>query len=609
MLQAGYRPGVSEPQHAGKDGRRFSSGGARPQPAGSAGGVPDHPPRPEMESCSKEQRALLGRIEKRCKTKLAILQAASRAVASKKEGTERSSEATGPDRPSRPEMRTSQTKAAQKTAAPVSVEAATSAKVQASSQGVAKPARGCPRETHGSSRPSPASGSKPPGRCLAAIPEGHESEESVSQERSRSPARGSAGKAGVKRKDPPRQPRNAEYRKKDRQPTGSRAPEEVAPKKPVASGHKEEHQGNARKVDRSDSSESYSSAIHEAVYQTREAQSRVKKLQDRRDKHRASKAEERKRRAKPKAKRRRRRQRIDGPESQSSYSYSYSESESDETERKHRRRGRAREPSPAPTSSHSEEEDSDDSRQKERRSRSRSDRRRQEEGQKALTKEVPPPWTKEGAFLQKGGKKGRGRAAKAMGPGDYRHAYSEHGFHRQKGSSASFQHTRSGTLTEADRDMPATASEWMVEQERKQRYHQFINDWHHPKHWPAEYYDQEWTICPPRVKGKDWDLFREAIGEVFTFHQRGFTFVGSDPRHPLKQHWKPHPCSSNEAKGKKGQKGGRKDHAGGPYGAQHPDGKGCRAERDAENAEDHGKTGKEGQPCKGWFSAEEDSGP
>jgi hypothetical protein len=196
-----------------------------------------------------------------------------------------------------------------------------------------------------------------------------------------------------------------------------------------------------------------------------------------------------------------------------------------------------------------------------------------------------------------------------MGPGDYRHAYAEHGFHRQKGSSASFQHTRSGTLTEADREAPATASEWMVEQERKQRYHQFINDWHHPKHWPAEYYDREWTLCPPRVEGKDWDLFREAIGEVFTFHQRGFTFVGSDPRHPLKQHWKPHPGSSNEAKGKKGKKGGRKNHAGGPYGAQHPDGTGCRAERDAEDAEDHGKTGKEGQACKGWFSAKEDSGP
>jgi hypothetical protein len=444
---------------------------------------------------------------------------------------------------------------------------------------------------------------------LSAIPEGHESEVSVSQGRGRSPARGSAGKAGVKRKEPPRQPRSDEYRKQDRPPTGSRAPQEVAPKKPSASGHKEEHQGNARKVDRSDSSESYSSAIHEAVYQTREAQSRVKKLQDRRDKHRASKAEERKRRAKPKAKRRRGRQRIDGPESQSSDSYSYSESESDETERKHRRASPAMEPRSAPPSSHSEEDDSDDRKQKERRSRSRSDRRMQEEGHEARPKEVPPPWTKEGACLQKGGKKGRGRAAKAMGPGDYRHAYSDHGFHRQEGSSASFQHTRSGTLTEADKEKPATAAEWLVEQERKQKYHQFINDWHHPKHWPAEYYDREWTLCPPRVEGKDWDLFREAIGADFTFHQRGFTFVGSDPKHPLKQHWKPQPCPSGEAKGKKGQKGGCKDRAGGPYGAQHSDGKGGRQERDAEDAEEHGKSCKEGQACKGWFAAKEGTGP
>jgi hypothetical protein len=599
MLQAGFRPGVSEPQQAGKDGRGFPTGSARPQPAGSAGGVPDHPPRPGMETCSKEEKALLGKIALRCKRKLAIVQAEYGAGEVKKEG-----------KPSRPEMRASQSKAAQKTAAPVPVEAATSAKAQASSQGVAKPARGGPRETHGASRPPPASGSEPPGRCLAAIPEGHESEESVSQERSRSPARGSAGKAGVKRKEPPRQPRNAEYRKKDRPPTESRAPEEVAPKKPVASGHKEEHQGNARKSDRSDSSESYSSAISEAVYQSREAQSRVKKLQDRRDKHRAAKAEEaRKRHAKPKAKRRRRSQRIDGPESQSSYSYSYSESESDETEKKHRRRGPAREPSPAPTSSHSEEEDSDDSRQKERRSRSRSDRRKQEDGQEARQKEVPPPWTKEGALLQKGGKKGRGRAAKAMGPGDFRQVYANHGFHDQKGSSASFQHTRTGTLTEADRQPPASAVEWMAEQERKQAFHQFVNYWNRPRDWPAQYYDQGWPFCPPRVEGKEWDLFRDAIDTVFTFHQLGFTFVGADPWHPLKQHWMPHPCSSNEAKWKKGQKGGRKDHARGPYGAQHPDGKGRRAERDAEDTEYNDKTGSEEQACKGWFTAKEDSGP
>ena len=164
MLQAGFRPGVSEPQQAGKDGSWSPSGGARPQPAGSAGGVPDHPPRQEMETCSKEQKALLGRIALRCKRKLAIVQAAYRAVEPEKEGTERSSEATGPDRPSRPEKRASQTEAAQKTAAPVSMAAATSVNGQSSSQGVAKPARGCPRETHGPSRPSPASGMAPPAR-------------------------------------------------------------------------------------------------------------------------------------------------------------------------------------------------------------------------------------------------------------------------------------------------------------------------------------------------------------------------------------------------------------------------------------------------------------
>jgi hypothetical protein len=538
--------------------------------------------------------------------KLVDHDAAARAAGAKLDSAGKGSEALVAEGFPRPDLLLDQAASPQQAAAPASVQAAAPAIVQAAAPAGARPAQESPREVPGASQAPPVRGSEATARSLPSIEEEPESEDSVDLRARKTPARGTAGSAGVKRKEAPRKPGSGSPKKQAGVPVGGSASAKTAPRRPVAGPKKEAYQGRGAKADRTASSEDLSDAFYEA-------ETRYRYLLSDRDKRRAAKArEDAKFRAKAKAKTRVERSRSKDEESESYYSdESNSSSESPEAARKRSRRsprGRSRSATASPRS---EEDDYGARKQAERRPRSRSDRRKKEDDHAARKKEVPAPWKEEGAGHQKGGKKGRGKGApKPVRPGDFHEAYADHGYFNLAGSSASFQDNRSGTRTEADRQPPSAALEWLAEQERKREFHQFEKTWHLPKDWPARYFEQGWPYCPPRVEGKDRDLFQDTEGMVFNFHKLGFTYIGPDDKYSVKQHWQPHPYTPREPQGKGCHKGAHKGHPGRSYTARFPPGKGHQKAREPEATEACGSKKGEGEerPAKGWFP-EDHPGP
>ena len=379
-------------------------------------------------------------------------------------------------------------------------------------------------------------------RALGTIAEEPESEESVDPSPRAPPKRKSKGGEDGRRKEaPPASDRNAAIQGCP-VPKRAAASPRNALRKAVPAHRKERPQGKLAKNERTTSSEDLSDEIWEQ-------EERTKKLRRKREARRAAKLKEQRKAREHAASKKQaggRRTKEESSSSSTSYSDSYYDSESPEVARKRCRRsskGPSRSRSMGPRGG----AQSPDLNQNRRGSRSRSGSGRKEQPGHSEA------WSGTANRHKEEDKGGSGKGAPQPSKAENFHeAYANKGFYRTAGGSSSFQETRSGSRTEAGREPPARAVEWLEEQARIRNLHKFTQYWHYPKGWPPSYYVDGELYCPPKVEGQAREHFEGAKGLIFNFLDRSYKYVGQHGTVPFKQHWEPFPFpqKGHKTKGK-----------------------------------------------------------